>query len=89
MNRAFFKFYFDSTRYNLAFSTLVFLIVNPLAGIVSLPTFGLGIGLLCFKQIHGQQYYFYYNLGFSKQKLILNSMLINLIIAALLLLIIF
>jgi hypothetical protein len=89
MNRAFFKFYFDSTRYNLAFSILVFLIVNPLAGIVSIPTFGLAIGLLCYKQIHGHQYYFYYNLGFSKQKLILNSMIINLIIASLLLVIIF
>ena len=89
MNRAFFKFYFDSTRYNIAFSVLVLLIVNPLAGIISLPTYGLAIGLLCYRQFHGNQYYFYYNLGFSKQKLILNSMIINSIIAILFLLIIY
>ncbi len=80
MNRAFLKFYVDSTRYNLAFSILCFLI-NPLAGIVSLPTYGLAIGLLCYKQFHGHQYYFYYNLGISKQRLIINSLVINLIIA--------
>jgi hypothetical protein len=80
MNRVFLKFYFDSTRYNLAFSILCFMI-NPLAGIVSLPTFGLAIGLLCYRQFHGHQYYLYYNLGISKQKLIINSFVINLILA--------
>lgn len=89
MDRAFFKFYFDSTRYNFAFSILVLLLVNPLAGIISLPTYGLAIGLLCYRQFHGNQYYFYNNLGFSKQKLILNSMVINSIIAFVLLLIIY
>lgn len=90
MNKAFLKFYFDSTRYNLAFSMLCFWIVNPIAGIVSLPTYGLAIGLLCYKQFHGHQYYFYYNLGMTKQKLILKSFAINLIITLpILLLIIF
>lgn len=84
MNRAFFKFYIDSTRYNLAFSVLCFLIINPLAGIVSLPTYGLAIGLLCYRKFHGHQYYFYYNLGLSKQKLIITSMIINSVIAYLL-----
>jgi len=88
MNRAFFKFYFDSTLYNFAFSVLVFLTVNPLAGIVSLPTYGLAIGLLCYRQFHGHQYYFYYNLGITKQKLIVNSLIINLFIAMFLLLLI-
>ena len=88
MNSAFLKFYFDSTRYNILFSILCFLI-NPLAGIVSLPTYGLAIGLLCYKQFHGHQYYFYYNIGISKQKLIINSFVVNFIVAmiALLLLI--
>lgn len=81
MNKAFLKFYFDSTQYNFAFSLLVFLTVNPLAGIVALPTYGLAIGLLCYKLFHGHQYYFYYNLGLSKQKLIINSIIINLVIA--------
>jgi hypothetical protein len=89
MNRAFFKFYFDSTRYNLAFSILCFLIVNPLAGIISLPTYGLAISLLCYRQFHGHQYYFYYNLGITKQKLIIKSFIINLIIALPILLLIY
>ena len=81
MSKAFLKFYFDSTRYNIAFSILCFLIVNPLAGIVSLPTYGLAIGLLCYRQFHGHQYYFYYNLGITKQRLIIKSLIINSIIA--------
>ncbi len=80
MNSAFLKFYFDSTLYNIGFSILCFLIVNPLAGIVSLPTYGLAIGLLCYKQFHGHQYYFYYNLGITKQRLIIKSFIINSII---------
>jgi len=80
MNRAFLKFYFDSTLYNIAFSVLCFLIVSPLAGIVSLPTFGLAIGLFCYKQFHGHQYYFYYNLGITKRRLIIKSLIINTII---------
>ena len=80
MNRAFIKYYIDSTRYNFAFSTLFFLVVSPLAGIVSMSTFGFGLGILCFKQFHGYQYYFYYNLGMTKQKLMLNTLIINSII---------
>ncbi|MEI6059136.1 MAG: hypothetical protein WCR72_00435 [Bacteroidota bacterium] len=89
MSRAFLKFYFDSTRYTVAFSLLVSMIVNPLAGIAALPTYGLAIGLLCYRQFHGNQYYFYYNLGMSKQKLVLQSMMINLIIAFLLLILVY
>jgi len=85
MKRAFLKFYFDSTRYNIAFSLLL-LGVNPLAAIVSFPTFGLAVGLYCFKQFHGHQYYIYYNLGLSKRKLVIDSMLINLTVVAPLLL---
>ncbi len=77
MNSAFLKFYFDSTRYNLAFSILC-LIISPLAGIVSFPTYGLVVGLFCYKQFHGHQYYFYYNLGLSRRKLIIYSFVINL-----------
>jgi hypothetical protein len=89
MNRAFLKFYFDAMRYNLAFSILCFLIVNPLAGIVSFPTYGLAVGLIFYKRFHGHQYYFYYNLGITKQKLIIKSFIINLIITLPILLIYF
>ena len=89
MNRAFLKFYVDSTRYNLAFSILCFLIIGPNAGIISLPTYGLAIGLLCYRQFQGHQYYFYYNLGMTKQRLISKSFIINLIIALPLLLILY
>jgi hypothetical protein len=81
MTRAFVKFYIDSTRYNVAFSLLL-LGVNPLAAIVSLPSFGLAVGLYCFKQFHGHQYNMYHNLGLSKRKLVIDSMLINLTIVA-------
>jgi hypothetical protein len=80
MDRAFLKFYVDSTRYNLAFSVLCFFLVNPLAGIVSFPTFGLAVGLLCYRKFQGHQYYFYYNLGITKRRLIAKSVAVNLAI---------
>ncbi|WP_320053756.1 hypothetical protein [uncultured Acetobacteroides sp.] len=81
MDRTFLKFYADSTRYNLAFSVLCFVVVSPLAGLVSLPTFGLAVGLLCYRKFHGHQYYFYYNLGITKRRLIAKSVAVNLAIA--------
>jgi len=80
MNRAFLKFYFDTTRFNFLFSFLIGIIISPLAGIVSLSTFGFLLSLITYKKFNGQQYYFYYNLGYSKQYLIGKSLIINLII---------
>jgi hypothetical protein len=87
MSHAFWKYCMDVTRYNLAFSGILTLItLKPLNGIVCLATGGMVIGLYCYKQFQHSQYYFYYNVGITKKKLIIFTWLINIalsIVAAL------
>jgi hypothetical protein len=83
MRKAFWKYCYDVTRYNVAFSFILALItLNPLNGIVSIATGGMIIGLYCYKQFQHSQYYFYYNLGITKKKLISATWLINMAISA-------
>lgn len=78
MSHAFWKYYMDVTRYNIAISVILALItLNPLNGIVCLATGGMVIGLYCYKQFQQSQYYFYYNIGITKRKLITFTWLIN------------
>jgi hypothetical protein len=79
------KYYYDLTRYNLGFSVLIgFLTLRLSAGIVTFGTFGMLVSLLCYKYFQSNQYYFYYNLGISKLKLISISWFINVLVAAIL-----
>ncbi len=82
------KYYYDLTRYNFGFSLLIGLILGINAGIVTFGSFGMFVGLMSYKYFQNNQYYFYYNLGISKRALITNTWIINLIIAAILLLLI-
>lgn len=49
--------------------------------------FGTGLGVLSYNYFQKQQYYMYHNLGFTKRELILKTWLVNLGIAAILVLI--
>lgn len=88
MNSARLKYYFDLTRYNLGFSIIVGLISGVNAGLVSFGTFGMFVGLSLYRYFHNYQYYFYHNLGLSKRDLFSVTWVINFLIAALLLLLI-
>jgi len=82
------KYYLDLTRYNLAFSILMGLItLSPVVGIVTFSTFGMLVGLICFKYFQNNQYYFYYNLGIRKSKLIVIAWMFNVIVAFVVLLV--
>ncbi len=71
MKQAVLKYYYDLTRYNVAFSLLIgFITQRPFVGIITFVTCGMIVGLICFKSFQNNQYYFYYNLGISKVKLI-------------------
>jgi hypothetical protein len=88
MKKAFAKYYFDLTRYNVAFSILIGIITSrPNAAIITFLTFGMIVGFLCFRYFQNNQYYFYYNLGISKSKLLLTTWVINALLASILLLI--
>jgi hypothetical protein len=85
MSKALWKYYYDVTRYNVAFSVVLALMtLKPLNGIVSLATGGMIIGLYCYKQFQNSQYYFYYNLGITKSRLILYTWLVNLVLSSIL-----
>jgi hypothetical protein len=87
MSKALLKYYYDVTRYNLAFSVLIGVLRGVTPAIISLGTFGMFIGVICFGYLQNNQYYFYHNLGFTKLRLILTVWGINLILAVLILLI--
>lgn len=88
MHPALFKYYYDLTRYNIIISLLVgFVKFSPFVGIFSFATFSMPISIFCYQYFQKHQYYFYYNLGISKTKLVIFTWIINLIIASILLLI--
>ena len=86
MSKALLKYYYDVTRYNLAFSILAGVMKGIAAAVFSFGTFGMVIGIICFNQLQKNQYYFYYNMGYTKLRLISITWGLNLIIAALFLL---
>ncbi len=86
MGNVILKYYYDVTRYNLAFSILIGLLRGVVPGVVSIGTFGMIVGLICFRYYQKNQYYFYYNLGFTRLRLIATTWALNLIITLLLLL---
>lgn len=79
MKQAILKYYYDLTKYNLGFSIFIgFLTLRPFIGIVTFGTFGMLVGLYCYKYFHQNQYYFYYNLGISKLILVSVTWFMNL-----------
>ncbi len=88
MSRAFFKYYTDLTIYNLAFSLIAGgALQRQSVAIISFGTFGMLVALFCFQSFQSNQYYFYFNLGLSKSKMISRVWIINLILSLLILLI--
>jgi hypothetical protein len=86
--KAFYNYYLTINSISLPASVLIALI----AGINWLPiafcTFGLAIGLVAYNLLFNNQYYFYYNLGFTKTRLALIVLGFNCILAFLMFLII-
>ncbi|WP_149272977.1 hypothetical protein [Pareuzebyella sediminis] len=63
--------------YNLTFSAAIGLVLGALWGAFTFATLGLIIGIVAYDMLHKNQYYFFYNLGITKRKLILKVFLIN------------
>ncbi len=78
MRQAFIKYYLDVTRYSLVFSIIAGFITASLnAGIITFSTIGMIVGLLCYRKFQKNQYFFYYNQGITKSKLIITTWSIN------------
>jgi len=86
--KAFFNYYLTINCINLPASILIALIAGANWLPISFCTFGLAMGLLAFNLLFKNQYYFYYNLGFTKTRLALMVFGFNCVIALLLFLII-
>jgi len=75
------KYYVDVSLYNLGASFIVSLYGSILWGLFIYCTIGVGIGLLCFQYFKKKEYYFYYNLGWTRWQLAAWVGGLNIIIA--------
>lgn len=80
MIRAYWQFYKTIFPFIAAFSILGIAFMGLYWGFVLFVTFGLLIGFLGFQYFYSDQFYFYFNLGLTKWKLIGASFLLNLLI---------
>src|SRR5690554_1545942 len=80
MYRAHWQFYKTIFPFVAAFSIIGIAFLGMYWGFVIFATFGLFIGFLGFQFFYSNQYYFYFNLGLTKWKLLRASFLINLFI---------
>lgn len=76
-----FQYYIDTTKFNLAFCICCLAIGNPFWVAVIFGTLGNAVGVLGYGQFHKNEYYTYYNLGFTKRKLIKTVCIFNFLVA--------
>jgi len=69
LNKAVIKYFWDVNMFNIPFSLLIGVSTGFLWSIISFASFGFLIGLLLFNFFKKNQYYAYYNLGYTKLNL--------------------
>lgn len=79
--RAFWKYYRDFNLYNLVFSVICGIYLGAMSGFLIFLSFGMLIGYLGFNYFRKDEYYLYYNLGFSKKFLIKTVWMYNFVFA--------
>ncbi len=87
--RPFWKFYRDFNFFNLIFSIISGIYFGVTSGILIFLSFGMLIGFLGFNYFRKNEYYMYYNLGFSKSFLIKTVWMYNFVFVGPVLLFIF
>jgi hypothetical protein len=88
LNRLFFKYYVDVTKYNLLFCLLFAVLrFNVIEVIILFGTVGIFVSFFVYRYFKNIEYYFYLNRGLSKKQLQLNTLVINLVASLLMLLI--
>lgn len=79
--KAFWHYFTSVNAFNLVASVLAAVPAGLLYFPVIFTSFGTLAGLFCFSYFYNDQYYFYYNLGFTKKKLITTLFIVNAFIA--------
>ncbi len=80
MYRAYWQFYRTIFPFIATFSILSGLLLGYIWGFIFFTTISLFFGFVGFQVFYKHQYYFYYNLGITKWKLLKVSFIINLIV---------
>lgn len=79
-------YYLDVTMFNVGFSIIIGLATGIFFSLIIFSTIGVWVGLKAYNYIYSNQYYIYYNLGYSKRQLIAKILVLNTFISLLLLL---
>ncbi|MCX2836872.1 hypothetical protein OQ279_01805 [Salinimicrobium sp. MT39] len=87
--RAFWKYYRDFNFFNLIFSVISGIYFGAVSGTLIFLSFGMFIGYLGYETFRKNEYYLYYNLGFTKRFLLKKVWICNLIFVTPLLIILF
>jgi len=78
--RPYWQFYKDCFLFIAGFAIVAGLFLGALWSFVLFITLGPLVGYVGFKAVNSQQFYFYYNVGITKRKLIKFAFLINLML---------
>lgn len=81
------KYFKDVNMFNVPFSLVIGLTLGAFWGILTFCSFGILIGYLGFDFFKENEYYFYFNLGFTKSYLLKKVWLLNVSISFVLFLI--
>jgi hypothetical protein len=81
------KYFLDINMFNIPFSLLIGLTLGVYWSIITFSSFGILIGYLGFEVFKENEYYSYYNLGFTKSNLLKKVWLLNISISSVLFLI--
>ena len=80
-NKAIGKYFLDINMFNIPFSLVIGVTLSFFWGIITFCSFGILIGYLGFDFFKENEYYCYYNLGFTKRNLIKKVLLLNISIS--------
>lgn len=82
-SKAIWKYFLDINMFNVPFSLIIGLLSGILWSVVLFSSFGVLIGYLGYQIFKKNEYYAYYNLGFTKTNLLKKVWLLNLTISTL------
>lgn len=86
-NKAIRQYFLDINMFNVPFSLIFGLVFGILWSAIIFSSFGIVIGYLGYQTFKKNEYYIYYNLGFTKAYLIKKVWLINMSISSLIFLV--
>lgn len=76
------KYFWEINAYNIPVAIIFGISAGLIYGLLIFCTFGIFLGLLAFRYFKKNEYYLYYNLGYSKNDLIKKTFIRNLIISS-------